>query len=355
MKDLKFPKPSPAKEYNETISKGLELFPQREENYKKYKAFKKDSANVDFLPIKMDIENVSRCNLSCQMCQVITFEGQKRAEDLSLEDFKNIIDEQIGLVEIKLQGLGEPLLQKEFFEMVKYATSKSIWVRSTTNATLLHKKDNYKKLVDCGIGEVQISVDGATKESYESIRHKSNFELVKENCKLINDYCDLKGVDKTRMWCLLQKENLKDLFDIPYLAKELGFKRATISLDVNGWGNDEWEDINSKKKVSTLVTQDDIDKLLKIAEEIDLDLTFWDITSKYTKDNICSWPFERAFVSSDKKVVPCCMIGNPDVLTLGEYDDFKEIWYGKVYNDFRQTHIDFNIIDICKYCYSFKE
>ena len=58
---------------------------------------------------------------------------------MSLDDFKNIVDTQYGLIEIKLNGLGEPTLQgDDFFEMIKYARQKKIWVRITTNASLLH-------------------------------------------------------------------------------------------------------------------------------------------------------------------------------------------------------------------------
>ena len=43
-----------------------------------------------------------------------------------------------------------------FFEMIQYARARQIWVRTTTNASLLHAKDNYRKLVDSGVNEIQI-------------------------------------------------------------------------------------------------------------------------------------------------------------------------------------------------------
>ena len=55
----------------------------------------------------------------------------------------------------------------DYFAMIRYARDKHIWVRTTTNASLLHLKDNYRKMIDADVNELQISVDGASKRVYE--------------------------------------------------------------------------------------------------------------------------------------------------------------------------------------------
>jgi len=342
---LKFKEPKPSEEYNYIINKGLELYPERNDNYAKYKASVKNG-KIDYLPIKMDIEPTSLCNLKCHMC-IVSTQGYK-GNNLAFNDYKNIIDEQIGIFELKIQGLGEPFLNKDFYKMVKYASDKYIWTRSTTNATLLHENENYKKIIDANIGELQISIDGVKKSTYERIRINSNFDKVCSNSILINNYQKEQDVLKTRMWTLLQKDNYEDLFEFPEFAKKLGFDRLTISIDTHGWGDDEWSRINAAKRVH--LTQKDIDKLLKIANNIDLDLTFWDISAKYTQDNVCSWPFSRCMISANLKVVPCCMISDPKIYTFGENQYFKQIWF-EDYTKFRQKHLNNNIPSICKFCY----
>jgi pyrroloquinoline quinone biosynthesis protein E len=354
MSRLRFPKPSvDSVRYEQMLKAGFERYPKRRKNYERYLAAPR-AVNPDYLPIKMDFENVSRCNLHCDMCQVVTFEKNKRAEDMSIEEFVSILDANDGLFEIKIQGIGEPFLQKSFIDMVKYAADKYIWVRSTTNATLLHGDENHRKIIDAGIGELQISIDGVTKEVYEKIRKGSNFHLVSENCKKINDYCDEIGSDRTRMWTLLQNDNFDELYGFVGFAKELGFKRLTISMDVNGWGDEGWSQKNEKKRVSDRITQDDIDALLAQAGEAGIDLSFWDISAKYTMTNPCPWPFERAFVSSDKKVVPCCMIGNPDIYNFGSALEFADVWNGEAYAAFRKSHLDGQIPKMCQFCYEKK-
>ncbi len=356
MKRIKFPKPTPdTKSYESTIQRGFQKYPERYENYLKYKNTGK-LRELNYAPIKIDIENVSRCNLSCSMCQISKIKDRKRAKDLSIDDFKIIIDKLYGVFEIKIQGIGEPFLQADFFKMVEYASFKDIWVRTTTNATLLDRDEKYKRIIDAGIGEIQISIDGTTKDTYETIRINADFERMVQNCKLINNYCYSLEMDKTRMWVLLQRDNFHELHKFPAFAERLGFKRLTISMDISGWGDNVWTIENSDRNVSHEVLQDDIDRLLEESIRLGIDLTFWDITDKYTIKNICPWPFERAYISSDKFVVPCCMIGNPDKINFGNFNNFNfmDIWNGDEYKDFRESHINGNIPAICKYCYVIK-
>jgi pyrroloquinoline quinone biosynthesis protein E len=79
------------------------------------------------------------------------------------------------------------------------------------------------------------------------------------------------------------------------------------------------------------------------------------VTNKYTTDsakNLCPWPFERAFVSSDLRVVPCCIIANPDVSEVGVIDkDFASVWKGETMTKFREAHLQGEIPDVCAFCY----
>lgn len=351
----KLPAPKPdTYEYNLNMWKGFLTHPTRLVNYMKYKRAERNPT-VNYMPIKMDVENVSRCNLHCVMCQVSDWPKNKRAEDMPYEDFKSFIDAQPGLIEIKLQGMGEPLLGKQcYFNMIKYARSKHIWVRTTTNATLLHLDENYKQLIDTGVNEVQISIDGATKATYEKIRRGSKFEKVTENCKLINKYCNERDLLRTRMWTVLQKENIGEFFQFIELARELGFKRQSFALNLNAWGQDKWRAANDEVTVEDSISPEMAEEALRLGEKYGIDVGFWNITSKFsfqTKQRLCPWPFERAYISSDLKIVPCCMVANPSISDLGEAKDFKNQWFDGNFVEFRKAHIEGRIPNYCKGCY----
>ena len=86
----------------------LSCSPEALANYLAFMASERRSAEVDYLPIRLDFENVSRCNFRCTMCTVSEWPKGRRAADMALADFERLLDEQVGLVEVKVQGLGEP-------------------------------------------------------------------------------------------------------------------------------------------------------------------------------------------------------------------------------------------------------
>ncbi|MCH7553315.1 MAG: radical SAM protein, partial [Chloroflexi bacterium] len=231
---LTLPRPEPSagiEAYERERALALSTSPRRLANYRLFQRAQRRSAQVDHLPIKLDIENVSRCNFRCTMCQVSEWPEQRRAGDMAFEEFQHLIDEQYGLIEIKLQGMGEPTLGgDDYFRMISYARAQHIGVLTVTNASRLHLRDTYKKLIDAGPNEVQISIDGATKETFEGIRRGSKFEVVIANCRLINDYCREIGVKVTKMWTVVQRDNLHELSGLVDLAHELGFESMVFSL-----------------------------------------------------------------------------------------------------------------------------
>ena len=354
--ELPAPKPDPGV-WAQNLKNALDSDPRKKENYELYLNSQK-SHKVDYLPVRMDIENLSRCNFHCTMCQVSGWPKYQRARDMTLEEFQSLVDQQYGLVDIKLHGMGEPLLGRDvFFDMVKYARAKNIWVRTTSNGSLFHFHDNYKKLIDSGINEVQISFDGATKKTFEEIRRGSRFELVTSNCTLINQYCNDNKYLVTRMWVLLQKHNAHEFFDFVYRAQEMGFKRLTFSLNLHAWWQDEWNTLNSAVTAEDSVTPDMAWEAIELGKKLGLEVTFWNITDKYntsSEDELCPWPFQWSYVSSDMRVVPCCMIANPDVLELGDANDFSGVWNSDSYEEFRREHLEGRIPKICQLCYDIR-
>ncbi|MBF0397165.1 MAG: radical SAM protein [Desulfobacterales bacterium] len=338
--------------YNNERELCLSLDKKKNNNYHKYlSSLKNKSSYINYLPIKLDIENVSRCNFRCKMCQVSEWKNGKRADDMIIEAFQHLIDEQYGAVEIKLQGMGEPLLGGEtYFKMVEYARSKHIWVRTVTNASLLHKDKYYKRIIDADVNEIQISIDGADKKTFEGIRCRGLFEKVVENCILINSYCEKKGIERTKMWVVLQQDNQHQLFEFIQLAKHMKFKSMVFSLDLGNWGQEYWAKKNEIQKAAP-ITLDIGHKLIGLGLEAGIKVFFWFGSSKYSYQNLCPWPFERVYISSDLRVVPCCIIANPDVYNLGSAMSITETWNNKEYTKFRQTHLDGNIPKICHSCY----
>lgn len=339
--------------YRMTLYRGFVRFPERLKNL--IIAQNEPRSPVrSFLPTIMDVEPNSHCNFRCIMCQVSGWKNGKRADDLTLEELKEFMEEQPGLVEVKLHGMGEPLLHKDYSDMVQYLSERDIWVRTNINGSLLHVRENYRRLIDAGIGEVQSSFDGATKEVFEKIRRNSNFERVVQNLTLLNDYANRQDRLYTRMWVVVQEHNRHQIFGFVELAKQTGFRRLTFSLSLNDWGQEDWREKNAALQAKQDLSLEERQQLAEIALRDGIDISIWKQADKYSTESpetTCPWPFNRPYISCDLRVVPCCMIANPEIADLGDAKDFEQVWNGPAYQAFRQAHLDGRIPKVCQGCY----
>ena len=356
---MNLPRPSAnVAEYKRIMESGFARFPERKQNYDKFvKAHGGGpSERADYMPVKMDYEVSSLCNFRCRMCLMAEI-SDHRPPQMSFADYKKSLDEQCGLIEVKLQGIGEPLLNKDFFDMVRETVSRDIWARTTTNGSLLHLNDNYKRMIDEKIGEIQVSIDGATKETFEKIRTGSNFERVVENVKKMNEYAKSKGEGwRSSCWMLVQEDNFHEIYQLLDLAEYMNFSRVTYSLTVSDWGGqDNWTEINDKKDVSNRFTEEMGHKLIELGKSKGINVTFWEGKDKYVfdekKDKICQWLFSRAYISGGMKIVPCCVICTAEKSELGEALNFADYWNAEPYRALRRMHLSGNIPPMCRNCY----
>ncbi len=348
------PRPFPDPElYSSVLDEGFRLFPQRRENYERFQQAQRGE-ELDYLPVKLDVENVSRCNYKCTMCIVSDWERGQRAADMELEDYKRLLDEQIGLVEIKIQGVGEPLMGKSYFEMIDYARSRGIWVRAITNGSLLHLHDNYKRVIDSDVCELHLSIDGATAEVYEGIRRGGRFSQVEKNCVMLNRYAREVGRLRTRMWTVVQRANFYQLREMVQLAARWGFDRITFSLDLEDWGVESWKERNRQSDMKDSLDLEYTEELVELGRQIGVQVTFWATYEKFLRgdpERMCHWPFERLLVSSDMRVVPCCMVSQPEIVDMGDARTLSQVWNSSTYRQLRRSHISGDLPAYCINCY----
>ena len=355
---INLPKPSPNQaEYRRIFGDGMRRFPKRRENYEKYEVAMKSplGLTVAYMPVKMDYEVSSLCNFRCEMCLMSEVAGNHRKQ-MTYADFKKTLDEQYGLVEVKLQGLGEPLLNHDFFAMAHEAVGRDLWVRTTTNGSLLHQNGNYKRMIDEKIGEIQVSVDGASKEVFEKIRRGSDFDKVVENVSLMNHYAISKGEQwRTSCWMLVQKDNVHEMRALLDLAEKMGFSRVVYSLALGTWGKESWSDINAPKDVRTMFHEEDGAALVEAGHKKGISVSFWIGNEKYhyteDKKHLCNWLWSRAFISGEMRIVPCCVLCDADTFGLGNALGFSQEWNAAKYQELRKQHLAGNIPAMCRNCY----
>ncbi len=136
-------------------------------------------------PLELMIEPTNLCNLACLMCPHKTMKREKGI--MSNKLFQKIIDQaaRLRVKNIKLAGMGEPLLDKDIVKKIAYAKKKNLTVKMFTNAMPLNKKIS-KQLIESGIDEVIVSIDGGSRKTLERIRKGASFSKLQTNLENFN-------------------------------------------------------------------------------------------------------------------------------------------------------------------------
>jgi radical SAM protein with 4Fe4S-binding SPASM domain len=144
-----------------------------------HQKFNARDPNLTMLPSTVFIELAMACNLGCEMCPVpkhMELMPGRAAAIMKPPVFEKIIrDLSDQKHELCLTQLGEPLLNKHIVSYVSSAKEAGHRVGFYSNGTLLTSKKS-DDLLAAGLDYIVFSFDGATKETYESIRLNGNYE-----------------------------------------------------------------------------------------------------------------------------------------------------------------------------------
>ena len=100
--------------------------------------------------------------------------GSSAEEELSTEECLSLIDEMKALgTEMLILTGGEPLLRRDIYDIASKASSLGMWVVMGTNGVLVNEHV-VKKMVDCGIKGVGISIDSVDPARHNAFRGGSN-------------------------------------------------------------------------------------------------------------------------------------------------------------------------------------
>ncbi len=305
----------------------------------------------------IQIEPTNRCNQRCVMCPRNSHLDVPIG-DMDLESFKKIINKLPMIENLLLNGLGEPLLNKDLSKMIAYASSRGINVSINSNCALVNKS-LAEKLVESGLHLIKISMDSADPNIYQSIRNAS-IEPVINGIKTLVDVRERKKFQYPRIWfnSIIMKDNYKKLIDILRLGEELKIDSIRFKpLDI--WG------VLQNKEM--LIEKNELKKTIKetiyLARDININhnlknlLKDFDIYYRPKEKIPCYSPWTELYIQYYGGVRLCCEFFSKkyDIGNILE-DDFKEIWNGSKMKKIRKRFIKGDTyFPVCQNCNRFKK
>jgi radical SAM protein with 4Fe4S-binding SPASM domain len=336
------------------------------------------------LPRELQVEVTGACNLRCRMCLVRYAPAVGRREGaLAYEDFLALVDALPELRRVTLQGLGEPLLSPHLADMVRHAAGRGIDVGFNTNGTLLGAA-TARELVAAGLGWLHVSLDGATSDTYEDVRHGTSFkprpgqfERVVANLRgLVAARAEAGGTrPRIQLVFVAMRRNVAELPALVRLAADIGVDELWVQnlshtfTDTDPAG--DYAGLRAYAAGEALFGAGDaeaaergrraFDEARATARELGLALRLPHLEAgehagRAPGEPGCSWPWDSAYVTHRGEVQPCCMVMGSDRATLGSIRErpFGEVWKGADYRRFRHRLLGEDPPEVCRGCSAYR-
>jgi len=289
-------------------------------------------------PIWTIMEPTNACNLHCPGCVTGGGIRDDKTGLMDFENYKKVINEIAPRgMGVLLYFRGEPLLNPKFVEMVRYAKSKNLIVRTGTNAHLIDSVEKAEELVKSGLDWIRIPLDGITQETYTKYRKGGDIEKVKNATKFLSE---AKKQLKSRtpiilIQFLVFKHNEHEIDIVRKLSYELGadhFFLKTVQVL-----NDE--------QAKELLPENPEYRRYAIAGN-------GKVVIKGGLKNRCIRLWTYYTVDIDGAVLPCCFDGTKKFIIGNAFEQpMHDIWKGEKLTDFRKKVLENRkSIPICNNC-----
>ena len=274
----------------------------------------------DLYPHTLWVEISNKCNLSCPLCQMGRRETVDRESRMNLANYKRFITPlKEYLFQVLLYDWGEPFLNSDIYDIIRFNTQNNIGSIVSTNCNI--PIDAYR-LIDSGLEYLIISGDGVTQEVYSKYRKGGDIEKVFSNLQSLVKAKKERGARFPIIeWqCLVTRYNESQLGNIKkvVLGKGVDYIRfANINFFSADSGSDiqkEWLPNDARYRRFSWKRIND--------------------KRKKMKRKPCFWLWRTAIVNVNGGVTPCCLYDVPDWGNAFE-EDFLTVWNNEVFHEAR--------------------
>jgi radical SAM protein with 4Fe4S-binding SPASM domain len=263
-------------------------------------------------PDIVQIESTNLCNAKCVFCPRDEMHRRQGVMDMDL--FKKVVDEcaDLGITHVRVHNYGEPFLDKQLVEKVRYAKSRGIAeVGMISNGSLIDEPIA-QGMIDAGLDAINISVDASGKEVFESTRLNLEYDVVIRNIETLVRLRKASGRVRPKLI--------------------LSFVRQNNSADEHDF-IEHWRTIADKVHIT--------------------DLHNWAGTLNATSD--VNYPCYRMWqtftVLWDGRVSLCCAdFDGRHILGDLRTSTIADIWNGPAYREVRRQHLESGGPEICRSC-----
>src|SRR5581483_916611 len=151
----------------------------------KWAAYQRGATHGRFFPDRLYVESTSFCNLHCVMCPTGLGTIRRPKGYMTMDLYRRIVDEVAPMAPaVVLHSWGEPVMHPKLFDMIRYARARDVWTETSTNITLL-TEDRARKVIDAGLNQLFLAMDGVTRATYERVRVGASWDATVRNIETL--------------------------------------------------------------------------------------------------------------------------------------------------------------------------
>jgi mycofactocin radical SAM maturase len=189
-------------------------------------------------PICLTWEITYACNLQCVHC--LSSSGTRDPRELSTDQAKAVLDElrdlQVFYINI---GGGEPMIRKDFFEILEHAEANDIGVKFSTNGTYI-TAENARRLAAMNYLDIQISLDGVDAVTNDAVRGKGSYATAIAAMNHLRE----ANFGQFKISVVVTRHNVDQLDAFKALADSYGAQLRITRLRPSGRGADTWDELH---------------------------------------------------------------------------------------------------------------
>ena len=189
-------------------------------------------------PICLTWELTYACNLECVHC--LSSSGRRDPRELTTDEAKAVLDElhdlQVFYINI---GGGEPMIRRDFFELLEYSIGRGIGVKFSTNGAFIDA-EKAERLASMEYLDIQISLDGTDAVTNDAVRGEGSYDTAIRAMNHLRD----AGFGEFKISVVVTRHNVGQLDEFKALADSFGAQLRITRLRPSGRGADSWHDLH---------------------------------------------------------------------------------------------------------------
>ncbi len=283
-------------------------------------------------PVNLTWEVSLACNLRCSHC--LSSSGEPAQGEMTTQEALDLVEQlhQARVFQVNFGG-GEPFMRPDFDQILEACHDRGIMTCISTNGTLL-TAERVARLARTRLVAIQVSMDGARRETCDAIRGAGVFDAAIEAIKLL-----AATRIPTSINTVLTAQNADEIPAMHEMAKGLGVSLRVSRFRPSGRGAENWDDLRPTPR-QLLAFSD----WLAASGDVRTGDSFFSLTSQERQGlglNLCGAAKLTCCVGPTGNMYPCAFL-QTDRFKAGSLREqsFQEIWdSSEIYASFRSLRI----------------